>query len=156
MKNANIIRLQKDNNIAIENKYAIYSDGNNAKYFTEQDDAIIYAFDERYNHISLLSKPIKDYKIDKNGEPVLPKPQELLQIGNRVGRVYHDFLDFEKNGASVREKQHIWRFVGHGYPCWADTKDELMTKVRLAVETFMIDAEKRGYNTYPYYTRYYR
>ncbi|MEH7525855.1 hypothetical protein V7149_21680 [Bacillus sp. JJ1503] len=121
------------------------------KSFIKEEDAFIYMFDQGVKTYQSLTKKTSEYKSLKQ-VPIY----EFWHIENRVGHVLYDYEYFvDENGETQKRKAYIRRFVGFGRSCFASTKEELMEKVRAEILIYK-DPGERGFNTYPYYTRYYR
>ncbi len=125
---------------------------NNRKSFLREDDALIYLFDSGAKTYKYLTKEIGKYKNTKN-----LFTYEFWHINNRVGYVKHDYEHYvDENGTVQKKRAFVFRFVGFGRRCFAETKEELKDKVLAVITEYNTDRKQRGYNTYPYYTRYYR
>lgn len=124
----------------------------NQKWFEKQEDALIFLFDNGVNTYKYLTKELNKYK---NLNNLLT--YELWHLENRVGYVtYGDELYYDENREIKKRKSYIWRFIGHGRSCFAETQEELRNKVLTHIHHYKVDHEERGYNTYPFYTKYYR
>lgn len=135
----------------IEEKYVIEIK-DQRKSFIHQDDAMMFLFDNGIRNYKYLTKEVSEYK-DITKVPTY----EFWQIENRVGYVLYDFEVYvDENNEMKKRKAFVWRFVGFGRSCFAKTKNELKEKVLSLINHYSEDPEERGYNTYPFYTRYYR
>lgn len=140
-----------DPNRPVELKY-LAEFAENQKWFEKQEDALIYLFDNGVNVYKYLTKELEKYK---NLNNLLT--YELWHLENRVGYVtYGDEQYYDENNELKKRKSFIWRFIGHGRSCFAETQEELKVKVLSHTNYYKEDPEDQGYNTYPYYTKYYR
>lgn len=140
-----------DPNRPIDEKYVVEIDGERTS-FVKEEDAYIYMFDQGVKTYQYLTKEASEYK---NLKQVLV--YEFWHLENRVGRVlYGDENYVDENGEIKKRKAYVWRFVGFGRSCFAPTKEELEEKVLEHIKEYQADPEDRGFNTYPYYTRYNR
>lgn len=122
------------------------------KSFVHQEDAMLYLFDNGVRKFNRLTKELHEYK-DIRTLPVF----EFIQVENRVGYVVRDYLpQLDKNNEIINKRVFIWRFIGFGRTCTADTKDELMEQVNQAINEYNNAPEELGCNSYPYYTKNYR
>lgn len=126
--------------------------------FSNQEDALIQAFDNGCTQIRLLTKEISEYKVnEKTNKQSLPDYQDLVKIEHRVGRMYRDYISSVAEDGKVKNKmQYVWRFVGAGRSCVASTEETLLQKITLEIDIQKEDKDNKGYNTYPYYTKYHR
>ncbi|MEQ2528089.1 hypothetical protein WMO40_15455 [Bacillaceae bacterium CLA-AA-H227] len=135
----------------IENKYVTEIEGKRES-FMKKEDAMLHLFDNGVRSFQSLTKEITEY-INLKQIPVY----EFLHIGNRVGYVSYDIEYYMENSSELKKrKAYVWRFVGFGRSCFAPTKEELAMKVQIEIDKYQTDAENRGYNTYPFYTKHYR
>ena len=82
---------------------------------------------------------------------------ELWRLGNRVGYVLYDFEGYiDNNGAVQTRNAFIWKFIGFGRSCFAETEKDLKEKVLALISSYNNAPKKYGYSTYPYYIRHYR
>lgn len=140
-----------DPNRPIEEKYITEIDGNR-KGFVNQENALLYLFDNGVRSYKYLTKEIAEY-IDISKV----KTFELWQIKNRVGYVLNDYEPYiNENGEVKKRKAYVWRFIGFGRSCFSKTKNELKEKVLAQIIEDSEDKEGRGYNIYPFYSRHYR
>lgn len=140
-----------DPNRPVELKYLVEYE-ETQKWFEEQSDALIFLFDSGITKYRYLTKLALEYKRLKN-----TKHYELWQIGNRVGYVTYDFKKYlDEDGNVKKNPAYVWRFVGHGRPCFEETQEELRDKVLSLIQSYKEDPDDRGFNIYPYYTKYYR
>ncbi|MEA3320957.1 MAG: hypothetical protein U9Q88_13195 [Bacillota bacterium] len=140
-----------DPNRPVELKYLAEFDKNH-KWFEKQEDALLYLFDNGIKKYKYLTKELDKYKSLKN-----LLTYELWHLENRVGYVtYGDEQYYDENEKLEKRKSYIWRFIGHGRSCFAQTPEALKDKVLSHINHYKEDTEDRGYNTYPYYTKYYR
>lgn len=140
-----------DPNRSVELKY-LSEFSENKKWFENQEDALIYLFDNGIRKYTYLTKELSKYKSSEN-----LLTYELWHLENRVGYVtYGDEQYYDENKQLKKRKSYIWRFIGHGRSCFAETQEELKDKVLSLIHHYKEDPEACGYNTYPYYTRYYR
>lgn len=139
-------------NVPIDEKYIVEIEGMNRESFLKIEDAMLFLFDHGVRQYQYLTKEIHEYKNKK-----AIKTYELCQIKNRIGYViYDDETYIDTDGKVKKRKAFVWRFIGHGRPCFAPTKEELLEKVMAVINLHKEDPENRGFNTYPYYTRHYR
>lgn len=137
--------------IPIENKYVTEIDGIRDS-FLRKEEALLYLFDKGIRSYKLLTKNEGDY-VDISKVPIY----EFWQVENRVGYVLYDYEPYVNENNEVKKRRaYVWRFVGFGRSCFAPTKDELKEKARTLIHEYQKDPEQRGYNLYPFYTRYYR
>ena len=135
----------------IEEKY-IAEINNLRKSFINQEDALLYLYDNGVKTYKSLTKEALEYKDIKK----LPT-FEFWHIENRVGYVLHTYKpSVNENAENKRKKSFVWRFIGFGKSCFSDTKEELATEVQSLIAHYKKDPENRGFNTYPFYTRHYR
>lgn len=140
-----------DLNRPIEEQYVAEIDGVK-KSFVNQEDAILYLFDNGVNKFKRLTKELHEYKNPNN----LPT-YELWHIENRVGYVLHGHESYvNENNKIKKRKAYIWRFVGFGQSCFAKTEDKLKEKVKRLIQRYEKKPKEFGYNTYPYFTQYFR
>lgn len=120
--------------------------------FVHQNDAMLYLFDNGVRKFRRLTKEVKGYKNIKN-IPFF----EFWHIQNRVGYLVHGYQRYIDENDKVKQKRaYVWSFVGFGRVCFAETKEELKSKVLERIEEYRKIPPVKGYNTYPYFTRYYR
>lgn len=111
-----------------------------------------FLFDNGVRKYQSFTKELGEYKSLKNIQTF-----ELWKLENRVGKVIYDYqMYIDKNDEVKKRKAYIWRFVGYGRSCFAETKEELKEKVLSFILYYKDDPEECGHNIYPYYTRYYR
>lgn len=135
----------------LECKYITNIDGKR-KYFEKKEDALMYLFDNGVTTYQFLTKKEENYK--KNAKIL---SYELLQIENRVGYVIYDYQPYvDENNTVKKRKAYVWRFIGFGRSCFAPTKEELLEQVKTQIKEYREDKDNRGYNTYPYYKKYFR
>lgn len=135
----------------IEEKYVTEIEGQR-KSFIHQEDALLFLFDNGVSTYKSLTRETSEYK-DINKVPTF----EFWHIGNRVGYVLYGFEPYvDEMNEIKRRKAFVWRFIGHGRSCFAETKDELEDKILSLISQYTEDFEERGYNIYPFYTRHYR
>ncbi len=122
------------------------------KSLVKEEDAMLYLFDNKVKFFHRLTKELQDYKNQTN----LPL-FEFWQIKNRVGYVLYDYEHYINELGEVKKRSaYVWRFIGFGSSCFASSKEELKKKVLLLIKEYCNDIEGRGYNAYPYYTKYFR
>ena len=140
-----------DPNRPVELKY-LAEFAHNQKWFEKEEEALIYLFDNGVKSYKYLTKSVGEYKNLKN-----LLTYEFWHLENRVGYVtYGNQLFYDENNELKKRKSYIWRFIGHGKSFFANTQEELKDMVLSHIHYFKEDPENRGYNTYPYYTKYYR
>lgn len=140
-----------DPNWPIEKKYVKKIDGKR-KSFIHQNDAMLHLFDNGVRKFRRLTKEIREYKNISN----LPVYQ-FWHIENRVGYVLYDYEPYIDDQDNFKKRRaFVWRFVGFGRSCFAKTKKKLAEKVRDLIHEYNNKPAELGYNTYPYFTRYYR
>lgn len=140
-----------DINRPVEEQYVI--EINDArKSFVHKEDAMLYLFDKGVKTFYRLTKELTEYA---NIKQLLIF--EFHQIENRIGYVVRDYLPQLNEDNEVKNiRVYIWRFVGFGRSCIADSMEELMEMVPQTIHEYNNQPEERGYNSYPFYTRYYR
>lgn len=140
-----------DPNHPIEEKY-IAEIATKRKSFMQKEDAMLYLFDNGVRRYQFLTKESSEYK------DISKVPQyEFWYIDNRVGYVLYDYEHYiDENDVVKKRRAYVWRFVGFGRSCFASTKEELEERVKLLTLEHKADPKEHGYNTYPFYTRYYR
>lgn len=140
-----------DPNRPIEEKYVTEIDGIRNS-FISQDDAMLYMFDNGIRKYKYLTKEEIEYK-DFTKIPTY----EFWHILNRVGYVLYDFEPYlDKSGNVKKRRAYVWRFIGFGRSCFAETEEKLKQKVVLLIEKYNKGPEDRGYNRYPYYIKHWR
>ncbi len=141
-----------DPNRPIEEQFVVEIDDKGIKKsFVNQENAIIFLYKNGIKKYKYLTKPIAEYI-----NPKMIKVYEIWQIENRIGYVLYDYEKYVDENNEVKKKRaYIWRFVGFGHSCFAQTKEELKEKVLMLIHEYQEDPEQRGYNTYPFYSRYY-
>ncbi|MFE0507142.1 hypothetical protein ACWF7H_20235 [Peribacillus butanolivorans] len=140
-----------DPNRPIEEKYIAEVDGKRMS-FVHEEEALLFLFDNGVKMYKYLTKEAKEYVNLKT----LPT-YEFWHIENRVGHILHGFESYiDDQNIPQKRKAFVWRFVGFGRSCFAPTQEELKEKVTKLIYEYQEDVEERGYNTYPFYTRYYR
>jgi hypothetical protein len=152
MTNSRIYLLNKSYpGIPVECKYAAEINGVR-KFFEKKEEAMLYLFDQGVRNFQYLTKEAADYK----GKTKLPS-YEFWHIENRVGYVGFDNEFYVSvNNEIKKRKAFVWRFVGYGRSVFAQTEEELKEKVIHQIKEYNEDPKGYGYNTYPFYTRYYR
>ena len=152
MKEGKLYFINKtDPNRPIEEKFITEIDGVR-KSFIDQDNAMLYLFDEGVRKFNYLTKEIYEYK-----DPTNFISYEIWHIENRIGYILYDYqLYVDENKKVKKRKSYIWRFIGYGRSCFAQSKEELREKVISTIKTYNEDAEGRGYTAYPFYTKFYR
>jgi DNA polymerase III subunit epsilon len=140
-----------DPNRPIEDKYVTEIDCQR-KSFMEKEAAMLYLFDNGVRTFKYLTKELLEYKDIKK----LPT-YEFWHLENRVGYVLYDFEPYvDDNGEVQKRKAFVWRFVGYGRSCFAETKEALKEKVLSLIQHYKADPEDCGHNIYPFYTKYHR
>jgi hypothetical protein len=140
-----------DPNRPVDENYVAEIDGKR-KSFVRKEEAMLFLFDNGIRSYKNLTKEEKDYK---NFAQV--PTCEFWHIENRVGYVLNDYEQYvDENDEVQKRRAFVWRFVGFGRSCFAPTKEELEEKVQSLIQQYKEDPKEQGFNTYPYYTRYYR
>ena len=140
-----------DPNRPIEEKYVTEINGNRES-FINQDDALLFLFDNGIKNYKYLTKEVSEYK---NLDNLLS--YELWQLRNRVGYVLYELESYvNQEDVIQKRKAYIWRFVGFGRSCFAETKEELKEKVIALIDFYNEDPKDYGHSKYPYYTQYTR
>lgn len=138
--------------LPIDERYVAETDTGIKESFVHKNDALLFLFDHGVRSYQSFTKEISVYKNLKN-IPIY----ELWHLENRIGYVLFGFESYiDSEGNINKRKSYIWRFVGHGRSCFAPTREELTQKILDEIHKHVADPEERGYNIYPYYTRYYR
>lgn len=142
---------KSDPNRPIELKYLAEFD-DTQKWFEKEEDALIFLFDNGVRKYRYLTKELLDYKNLKGIQTF-----ELWHLENRVGYVSYGYDSYyDKNDKMLQKRAYIWRFIGFGRSCFAETPEELKYKVICLINHYNEDPEECGHNTYPFYTQYYR
>lgn len=152
MKEGKLYFLNKpDPTRPIENKYvAEFED--QKKSFIHKEDALLYLFDNNVKTYKYLTKEANEYK-DLSKVPTY----ELWHIKNRVGYVLYDYEFYEDENKEIKKRRaYVWRFVGFGRSCFAETIEELKEKVSVLINHYQEDPDECGHNVYPFYTKHYR
>lgn len=148
--------LNKPNpNRPIEDKYIAEIEGQR-KAFEKEEAVMLFLFDNGVRTYKYLTKEDLEYKDLKKHLKNSPT-YEFWKIENRVGYVSYSFeLYVDGNGEVKQRKAFVWRFIGFGRSCFAQRQEELKEKVTELIKYYKEDPEKRGFNTYPFYTKHYR
>lgn len=143
--------IKPDPNHPIEQRYMVELN-ETRKSFYNKEDALLYLFDNGIRTFQYLTKELAEYKnVDK--QPLY----EFWHLENRVGYVLYDYEQYpDENGQLRKRKAFVWRFVGFGRSCFAETREELRLKVLSLINEYREDNEGRGFNIYPAYTKHYR
>ncbi|MGQ4668600.1 hypothetical protein ACUIJN_22735 [Metabacillus halosaccharovorans] len=140
-----------DPNRPIDHNYVTEIEGKR-KYFINKEDALLFLFDNGIQNYNYLTKEASEYK-DLKKVPMY----KFWKIQKRVGYVLYDFEPYvDANNEVKKRRAFVWRFVGFGLGCFAETEEELKEKVQTLINHYQEDPENRGYNKYPFYTRYFR
>lgn len=138
----------------IEENYVVEIDDDHSsrKSFAEKAEALIYLFDNDVKTYKFLTKEISQYSSIKNLLNF-----EFWHLKNRIGYVTYDYEQYVDESRKVQKRRaYIFRFVGFGRSCFAETKEQLKEKVLAIISEYKKDPEGKGCNTYPYYTKYNR
>lgn len=134
----------------IEEKYVTEINGDR-KSFIHEHDAMLYLFENGIRKFKRLTKEVDEYADITN-----LNTYEFWQMDHRIGYVLYGYEPYyDENGDVKKRRAYIWRFVGFGRSCFAPTIEELKDKVLKVIHNHKQDPEKRGFNKYPYYTKYY-
>jgi hypothetical protein len=140
-----------DPNRPIELKY-LAEFGETQKWFEKEEDAKLFLFDNGIRKYQYLTKKLSEYTSLKNLQTF-----ELWHIKNRVGYVTNGYQKYYDVNNNVQQKRAIiWRFIGYGRSCFAETQEELKDKVLSLINFYNDDLEECDHNTYPFFTRYHR
>ncbi|MBU9721961.1 MULTISPECIES: hypothetical protein [Bacillaceae] len=125
---------------------------NSRKSFGDKADALLYLNDNGVKTYKYLTKEASEYKSLKNLLDF-----EFWRIKHRVGYVSYHYEFYEgQNGEVKKRRAYVFRFVGFGRSCFAETKEELTEIVLEIIAEHLADPRERGLNTFPYFTKYYR
>ena len=137
--------------VPVECKYAAEIEGER-QYFVNKEDALLYLYDHDISVFQFLMKEVSKY----TNITSIPH-YEFWHIKNRIGYVVHDNEYYNTvDNITKKQRAYVWRFVGYGRSLYASTKDELKEKVIEQIHQYSEDVNQRGYNIYPFYTRYNR
>lgn len=141
-----------DHNRPIELKYLVELN-EIQMWFEKEEDAQIFLFDNGVRKYKYLTKELSEYKKGLKNLQTF----ELWHLENRVGYVTYGFNNYyDENDKPQQKRAYIWRFIGYGRSCFAETHEELKDKVLSLINHYNEDPEECGHNIYPYYSRYYR
>lgn len=140
-----------DPNRPIEEQY-VAEINNERVSFIHEAEAMLYLFDNGISTFKRLTKETHEY-IDISKIPTY----EFWHVKHRVGYVTYGYEPYIDENDVVKKRQaFVWRFIGFGRYCFAKTEIELKENVLNLINHYNNMPEELGYNSYPYYTRYYR